>query len=57
MVMHPKIILCGYFGKYCCFFLKKLLYEKYLKPHVLQKVYIDFCRQTPSTPQNCHVIA
>ncbi len=29
------------------FFLFKLLYEKYSKPHFLQKSYTDFCRQTP----------
>ncbi len=45
--MPPKIIFRGYFGKYC--FLKKLLYEKYAKPHFLQNsLYIIFL--SPNTP-------
>ncbi len=41
MVMPPKIIFRSYFGKYCWFFffLKKLLYKKYSKPHFSQKKF------------------
>ncbi len=37
------------------FFLTKLLDEKYSKPHFIQKAYIDFCCQTPLSPQNSHI--
>ncbi len=41
----PKTSFRSYFGKdfFFFFFLKKLFNEKYLKPHFVQKGYIDFC--------------
>ncbi len=45
----PKISFRRYFGKYCFFFWKNCSTPT-------KKGYIDFCRQTPSSPQNGHVL-
>ncbi len=54
MLMPPKIVFHGYFRKYCFFFvfffLKKLLYEKYLICHFLQKSLYWFLSPVAPSP-------